>query len=173
MKQKRQFKGKFIGILISCLILAACISCTTTPVPLTPETALQSYLQNEDESFAWNLKESYPLDGLEVYDLRLTSQQWREFTWKHTLTIIVPEEMNHDGALLFITGGKNKDGEPIKRGGDDEFIMSLAQVAKKNSAMVAIIWQIPNQPLYDDLTEDACTITRMMGILPGPSSFPW
>jgi PhoPQ-activated pathogenicity-related protein len=155
MKQKRQFKEKFIGILISCLILAACISCTTTPVPLTPETALQSYLQNEDESFAWNLNESYPLDGLEVYDLRLTSQQWREFTWKHTLTIIVPEEMNHDGALLFITGGKNKDGEPIKRGGDDEFIMSLAEVAKKNSAMVAIIWQIPNQPLYDDLTEDA------------------
>ena len=154
MKQKRQFKGRFIGIFMSWLILAACVSCTTTPLPLTPETALQSYLQNEDESFAWNLNESYPLDGLEVYDLRLTSQKWREFTWKHTLTIIIPEELKYDGALLFITGGKNKDGEPIKRGGDDEFIMSLAQVAKKNSAMVAIIWQIPNQPLYDGMTED-------------------
>ena len=43
---------------------------------------------------------------------------------------------------------------PVKRGGDDEFIMTMAQVAKKNSAVVAIIWQIPNQPLYDDLTED-------------------
>jgi len=30
----------------------------------------------------------------------------------------------------------------------------MAQLAVKNSAMVAIIWQIPNQPLYDDLTED-------------------
>jgi PhoPQ-activated pathogenicity-related protein len=154
MKQKRRFKGKFSGILLSWLILFACISCSTTPEPLTPETALQSYLQNEDESFAWNLKESYPLDDLEVYDLRLTSQKWREHTWKHTITVIVPEEMNHDGALLFITGGKNKDGEPIKRGGDDDFIKTMAQLAMKNSAMVAIIWQIPNQPLYDGMTED-------------------
>lgn len=141
-------------MLVLGLSLFVLISCTTTPVPLSPETALQSYLQNEDESYSWNLKESYPLEGLEVYDLRLTSQQWREHVWKHTLTVIVPEEMKHDGALLFITGGKNKDGEPIKRGGDDEFIQKMSGLAVKNNAMVAIIWQIPNQPLYDGMTED-------------------
>lgn len=155
MRQKRQVPGKLMGILLSYLIVAACVSCTTTPVPLTPETALQSYLQNGDESFAWNVVESYQLDDLEVYDLRLTSQKWREHTWKHTLTVIVPEDMKHVGALLFITGGKNENGKPIKRGGDDEFIQTMARVAKKNSAMVTIIWQIPNQPLYEDLTEDA------------------
>ena len=154
MKLKKHLFKKSKQIVLIGLSIFALISCTTTPVPLTPETALQSYLQNEDESFAWNLKESYPLDDLEVYDLRLTSQKWREHTWKHTITVIVPEEMNHDGALLFITGGKNKDGEPIKRGGDDDFIKTMAQLAMKNSAMVAIIWQIPNQPLYDGMTED-------------------
>ncbi|MCK5134683.1 MAG: PhoPQ-activated pathogenicity-like protein PqaA type [Bacteroidales bacterium] len=143
------------GILMIWLTLVACISCTTSPEPVTPETALQSYLQNEDESFAWNVEESYQMDGLKVYDLRITSQQWREHTWKHTLTVLVPEENNHDGALLFITGGKNKDGNPVVRDGDDDFIKTMAQVAVKNSAMVAIIWQVPDQPLYDDLTEDA------------------
>ncbi len=130
-------------------------SCITKPEPVTPETALQNYLQNEDQSFAWNVEESYQIDNLEVYDLQITSQQWREHTWKHTLTVLVPEENNHDGALLFITGGKNKDGNPVIRDGDDDFIKTMAQLAVKNSAMVAIIWQIPNQPLYDDLTEDA------------------
>jgi len=154
MAQTRQLPGKLIGTIVSWLILLACISCTTTPEPLTPETALQSYLHNEDESFAWNVEESYQLEDLKVYDLRLISQQWREFIWKHTLTVIVPEEIKHDGALLFITGGKNKDGEPVKRGGDDDFIKTMARVAEKNSAMVAIIWQIPNQPLYDGMTED-------------------
>ena len=155
MKQKSKLQRIFSGIFVIWLILVASISCTTTPEPVTPETALQNYLQNGDESFAWNVEESYQIDGLEVYDLRLVSQKWREHTWKHTLTVLVPEENNHDGALLFITGGKNKDGNPVVRGGDDEFIQTMAQVAEKSSAMVAIIWQIPNQPLYDDLTEDA------------------
>ncbi len=155
MKQKRQLLRNFNGILIIWISLYAFISCTTTPLPVTPETALQSYLQNEDESFAWEISGSQNIDGLTAYSLILTSQKWRKHTWKHTLTVLVPEEMNHDGALLFITGGKNEDGNPVKRGGDDEFIMTMARVAEKNSAMVAIIWQIPNQPLYDDLTEDA------------------
>lgn len=154
MKEKRKLHRKFSGIFVLWISIFAFVSCTTTPAPVTPETALQSYLQNEDQSYAWELSESQELDGLKAYTLLLTSQQWREHLWKHTLTILVPEEMDHDGALLFITGGKNEDGMPIKRGGDDEFIMSLAQVAEKNNAMVAIIWQIPNQPLYDGMTED-------------------
>ncbi len=155
MKEKRQLHRILNGVFILWLSLNVCISCTTTPEPVTPETALKSYLQNGDETFTWEISGSQEIDGLTAYSLILTSQQWREHTWKHTLTVLVPEENNHDGALLFITGGKNEDGNPIKRGGDDEFIMTMAKVAEKNSAMVAIIWQIPNQPLYDDLTEDA------------------
>jgi len=154
MNQNRQLQGKLSWILIIGLILLACISCTTKPLPLSPETALQSYLQNEDQSYAWELSGSEDVNGLTAYTLILTSQKWREHTWKHTLTVLVPEDMQHDGALLFITGGKNKDGMPIKRGGDDEFILTMSQLAEKNNAMVAIIWQIPNQPLYDGMTED-------------------
>ena len=153
MKKTNQ-THKLLSRVIILLLSVFIVSCTTKPVPVTPVNALQSYLENDDESFEWNLMDSYELDKTKVYDLRITSQQWREHIWKHTLTVIVPEENIYDGALLFITGGKNVDGEPIVRGGDDEFINTMAQLAVKNSAMVAIIWQIPNQPLYDDLTED-------------------
>jgi len=154
MNQKRQLQGKFCALFIIGLILLTGNSCTTTPLPLSPETALQSYLQNEDQSYAWEVTGSEDLDGLSAHTVLLTSQKWREHTWKHTLTVLVPQEMNHNGALLFITGGKNKDGMPIKRGGDDDFIKTMSQLALKNNAMVAIIWQIPNQPLYDGMTED-------------------
>ncbi|MEA1876082.1 MAG: PhoPQ-activated protein PqaA family protein [Bacteroidota bacterium] len=150
---------KKINLLLLCLISIMIIpfmlgSCTKRLEVITPETALQSYLDNEDDTFSYELSGSVSRDNLVVYSLLLTSQQWREHTWKHRLTIIVPNEINHDGALLFITGGKNKDGEPVKRGGDDDLIKSLSYLAAKNNAMIAIIWQTPNQPLYDDLTED-------------------
>ncbi len=155
LRQKRLINRKFSVIFISLLSLFVIISCTTRREAVTAETALQNYLQNGDKSFAWDVSESQDINGLMAYTLHLTSQQWREHIWKHTLTILVPEENKYDGALLFITGGKNKDGNPVKRGGDDEFINTMAQLAVKNKAVVAIIWQIPNQPLYDDLTEDA------------------
>ncbi len=154
MKQKQHLIKKSKLLVLMGLSLFALLSCTTTPVPLSPETALQSYLQNEDQSYAWELSGSEDLDGLTAHTVLLTSQTWREHIWKHTLTVLVPEEMHHDGTLLFITGGKNKDGMPIKRGGDDDFIKTMSQLALKNNAMVAIIWQIPNQPLYDGMTED-------------------
>ena len=155
MKKKRLINKEFSGIFILLLSLYVFISCTTKPEIVTPETALQNYLQNDDKFFAWNVSESKDINGLMAYTLHLTSQQWREHIWKHTLTVLEPEENNHDGALLFITGGKNKDGNPVVRSGDDDFIKTMAQLAIKNKAIVAIIWQIPNQPLYGDLTEDA------------------
>ncbi|MCK5821864.1 MAG: PhoPQ-activated pathogenicity-like protein PqaA type [Bacteroidales bacterium] len=147
------------NLQLLCLLTALIIpfmlgSCTKKVEVVTPETALQRYLNNEDESFSFELSGSVSRDDLVAYSLILTSQQWREHTWKHRLTILVPNENNHDGALLFITGGKNKDGEPVKRSGDDDIVKSLSYLAVKNKAMIAIIWQTPNQPLYDDLTED-------------------
>jgi PhoPQ-activated pathogenicity-related protein len=155
MKQKRLNYRRLSRIFIFLLSLYVITSCTTKPETVTAETALDNYLKNEDGSYSFHVNESYSMDGLKVYDLTLTSQQWREHIWKHTLTLIAPDDNRHDGALLFITGGKNQDGNPVKREHDANFINAMAQLAIKNKAMVAIIWQVPNQPLYDDLSEDA------------------
>lgn len=145
----------FLAALISTALIAL-YSCVSVPVqePVSPETALQSYLENNDTSFAWEVTGSRDLEGMTSYSLILTSQQWREHTWKHSLTILAPARMDHDGALLFITGGSLDNGQPSVPGSDDGFIQAMAQVAHKNNAMVAVIKQIPNQPLYNGLVED-------------------
>src|SRR5690606_40675000 len=77
------------------------------------------------------------------------------FVWSHQLTLLVPKEVAHDGALLVITGGKMKDGAPNwSSKQDDKNVKNFAPLAEKNKAIVAIVRQVPNQPLYDGMTED-------------------
>ncbi|ACT94429.1 PhoPQ-activated pathogenicity-related family protein [Dyadobacter fermentans] len=123
---------------------------------ITPENALESYLNNGDKTFKWELKESFKRENLTFYQVLLTSQKWREFTWTHQLTIIVPAENHHDDALMFITGGSNTDGRPNWNSKKDEkMYASLGAVATTNQAIVALLKQTPNQPFFGDLTEDA------------------
>lgn len=122
---------------------------------VTPATALKNYLNNGDNTYKWELKDSYDIGNIKAYALLLTSQKWREHTWTHQLTLLVPKENKYDGALLFITGGSVKEGQPNWNGRDDKFNKSISALAEKNSAIVAVLRQTPNQPLYDDLTEDA------------------
>jgi len=120
-----------------------------------PENALHNYLISKNKAFSWEIKERFNTEGLDVAVLRLTSQVWRDHEWIHQLTIISPSEINTDGALLFINGGSLQEGEPKWKGKDDGLFKMMASIASGNKAVVAIIAQIPNQPLYDNLTEDA------------------
>lgn len=132
-----------------------CCSVGSLMAQVTPATALKSYLNNGDATFKWELKDSYDIGNVKAYALLLTSQKWREHIWTHQLMILVPKENKHDGALLFITGGSVKDGLPNWNGRDDKFNAGISTLAEKNSAIVAVLRQTPNQPLYDGLTEDA------------------
>ncbi len=152
-------------VSISCLFVTSCrespkknVETTAAEVvKVTPKTALESYLNTEDPAYGWELKDSFNLGTVKAYDILLTSQKWREHTWKHQLTLFVPKEITFDGALLFITGGSLKDGMPNwkekeKNGSESA---PMAQMAEKNKAIVSIIRQVPMQPLYGgDLVED-------------------
>jgi len=123
---------------------------------ITPETALDSYLNNGDKSFKWELKETFSEGNNTFYNILLTSQKWRALTWTHQLTVIVPKDNQHDDALLFITGGSNKDELPNWNSkNDDKLYPLLGAVANTNHAIVALLKQTPNQPFFGDLTEDA------------------
>ena len=160
---KRQFAFLFSALFI---FLSACKNNAKKPekaqliakeIAPTPKTALKSYLNNNDTTYKWIVKDSFELGEVKAYDLLLTSQKWREHTWKHQLTVIVPKEVAHNGALLYITGGHLTNGEPnwLSKEDREKKTASMAQIAKKNKAIVAIIRQVPMQPLYDgDLVED-------------------
>jgi PhoPQ-activated pathogenicity-related protein len=95
------------------------------------------------------------MGGITVHELLLTSQKWREYTWTHQLTVLQPAQVAHDGALLWITGGSTKDGQPKWSPQSDSETLILALLALRNEAVVGILRQVPNQPLYGNLSEDA------------------
>jgi len=143
----------FFRVLVLFFIVTIPFSCSQNPV--TPETALQSYLHNSDKSFKWEVQDKTKAEGVTLYRILFTSQQWRGINWNHEMTVMVPEILKYNDALLFITGGSVKSGKPNMHEWTDDLTTSLSQVARTNMAIAAIIWQVPNQPLYDDLTEDA------------------
>lgn len=123
---------------------------------ITPSTALKSYLNNGDKTYKWELKETFEVADVTVYNLLLTSQKWREYVWTHQLTVMVPKGASKDAALLFITGGSiDKEGQPNWSSKTNGEILGMGLIAKQNNAVVAVLKQAPNQPLYNNLTEDA------------------
>ncbi len=124
---------------------------------VTPQTALQQYLNNGDKSYSWELKDSVIADGATAYTLLLHSQKWHQYNWKHQLSIVVPAQNIYDGALLFITGGSNnkETQTPNWSNKNDDLIKLFSTLAIKNKAIVAVLRQVPNQPIFDSLTEDA------------------
>jgi PhoPQ-activated pathogenicity-related protein len=150
--------NQFKTLALAGLLCVSALFSFDLPKPadgITPATALESYLNNGDKSFKWEVKDTYTYGDITAYEVMLTSQKWREHIWKHQLTVMVPKEVNQDGALLFITGGSLKEGEPRWNGREDGFNRAMSTLATKNKAIVAVLRQTPNQPLYDNLTEDA------------------
>ncbi len=121
---------------------------------ITPSTALDAYLKNGDQSYTWSVRDSFQIASVKGYNLYLTSQKWHQYTWRHQLTVLVPEKVTHDGALLFITGGSNNNEVPNWKKNDDGTIISFGKIAMQNNAITAVLWQTPNQPLFDGRKED-------------------
>ncbi len=145
---------KKLLFLIS-IIGAFFAGCAETKNPVTPATALQAYINNSDNSFKWELNDKIQQDGVTLYRVLFTSQHWREFDWVHEMVIIVPDMLKYPDALMLIAGGSVKDGKPNLHSWNDKFVIPLCEIAKNSMAVTAVLWQVPNQPLYNDLTEDA------------------
>ena len=116
--------------------------------------ALEHYLHNGDTVFHWEIRNEVELTGMHVYNLLLVSQKWRDTAWVHQLVVFVPQENKYDGALLLISGGHVKNGVPEWAGKEDKFLAAAAGVAMANKAIVAVLKETPNEPLYGGLTED-------------------
>ncbi len=169
-------KKMIFRFLIFTMAVAVFAACTTNQKPkqiVTPENALQSYLDNGDSSFKWEVKDSLKTDGARLYRIEFTSQTWRDTAWNHELTVIVPDSIQFNDAMLFITGGSiSKEGQPNTHKWDEDDIIALGEVAKTNKAVVAIIWQVPNQPRYGGKTEDEL-ISMTLHNFQNDSDYTW
>lgn len=110
-------------------------------------TALDRYIAEKDSVYGWKLVSTIEGAGYRGYVLELTSQTWRTEkdvdrpVWKHWLTVVKPEKVASNKALLFIGGGNNNSPAPT--------VISerTAKIAVETSSVVADLGMVPNQPL--------------------------
>jgi PhoPQ-activated pathogenicity-related protein len=112
---------------------------------------LDDYVKKADPAFTWKLEatESVPSQG-SVIHIRLISQEWQGIRWQHHLQIYEPAKIDlDDTVLLFITGG-NIEPDSLRKS-DKDMGFTLAKLC---GARVAVLPQVPNQPLLGDKKED-------------------
>ncbi|OJW26939.1 MAG: hypothetical protein BGO49_21980 [Planctomycetales bacterium 71-10] len=110
---------------------------------------LDEYVKKPDDAYAWKQVDVQETPLGKVAALELTSQVWQGITWKHSLRVYESAKTAQDAAvLLFITGGSTGN----KPGADME--MLAFTLAKLTGARVALLSQVPNQPLLDGKKED-------------------
>lgn len=148
------------GIVRSTLSLAASTLLPLTAIiallaPLAPIPAradLASYLAQPDTTTKWQLVFERNLPTCTFYELRLQSQTWQNILWEHNLYLFVPKKKSPPGAaLLMIEGGKQST---LNQKPNPAHLVYGAMLAEQVGVPVAILKQVPNQPLYGDLFED-------------------
>ncbi len=132
------------------LLLATASSVVRAEAPNSKvPSALSDYVRRPEPDFAWKLASESATDDGTVYHLELTSQKWQDIVWKHALMVYEPRQIDHPGhMLLFVTGGSIGR----KPGRDD--VQRGLQLARLCGARVAVIHQVPNQPLMGGRKED-------------------
>jgi PhoPQ-activated pathogenicity-related protein len=133
------------------LFLGICSMSLGQPLaPLTnPATALEEYVRAPDGHYRFEVAEFEIEPLLTRYTIRMQSQAWNPGglvlnrpIWEHGIALLVPRIITTDTGLLFIAGGSN-DGELIGAGE----VELAARVALLTGSVVAVVFQVPNQPL--------------------------
>lgn len=107
---------------------------------------LDAYLRKPEPVYKWEKTGETKAEGCTIYDLHLVSQTWQGIVWEHHLQIYRVDNMAHPHfCALLNTGGSGSQ--------SDETLGLMA--AKATGGVFAILFNIPNQPLYGGKTEDA------------------
>jgi len=108
---------------------------------------LVDYVNTPDTSFEWKVESSTPAAmGTTLVKLEMTSQVWQGIRWTHRLWMVVPKDVKKaQTAVVAITGG-----EP-----DASLVGIGSALATQSGSIVAVLGDIPNQPLFGGKSEDA------------------
>jgi PhoPQ-activated pathogenicity-related protein len=124
--------------------LLALSSCLTF-VGTSARADLASYIARPEPEYHWEKVSETQQGFIQQTDLKLRSQVWRGIPWDHTLRIYRPVKVKYPNtALLLITGGNP---------GTEEAQLATI-VVSAIQAPVAVLYNIPNQPLFGGKTED-------------------
>src|SRR5207249_2506874 len=143
------------------LVLSAVLA---SMMPRSARADLDAFLKKPEPVYQWEKVGEAEQEGVQVYDLNLVSQVWQGITWKHRLQIFRPRKLAHPGfCALYNTGGS----------GSERNTQMGVRLAKESGAVYAILYNIPNQPLFDGKTEDALVVYTWIKYLEtGDESWP-
>lgn len=121
------------------------------------EGPLADYVAAPDDAYAWAIVDEDQNAGYRAFRLRVDSQNWRTLDevdrtlWTHTVTLVIPSRVDTTTALIVISGDRNREDIRPLDPGSITIPLTLANQAR---APVALIEQIPNQPLtFTDVGE--------------------
>ncbi len=125
---------------------------------------LAAYFKKPEPVYRWEKTGEDTVQGVKVYDLHLVSQTWQGIVWEHRLQVFRPEKLDHpEFCTIYNTGGK---------GSSTNTAMGV-RLAKQMGMNYAILFGIPNQPLYGGKTEDALVVyTWLKYMETGDDSWP-
>ncbi len=131
---------------------------------LTARADLDAYFRKPEPAYKWSLTKTDQREDGTVYDLQMTSQTWQNMDWKHRIQVFVPKGIAHPHFCALLNTGGN--------GGPSEEALGMA-AAKGGECVFAVLYNIPNQPLYGGKTEDALVVyTWIKFIETGDESWP-
>lgn len=145
------------------LCLLATLAIRFSAHSATPPRELYEYLKKPDSSYSYRVVAEDAL-GTTV---DLTSQTWQGRPWVHQILIRQPKNVQGKGTgILFITGDGPRPGD----------YRNLSLFAEATGMPVAMLFSIPNQPIWD-LREDgliAYTFDKFLqtGSIDWPLLFP-
>ncbi len=135
---------KLLKVIGTALVAIVVFSSTGSA---NPRNALDAYVAKPDPVFGWKVDHLIAGPGFHGAILSMTSQTWLDQSqvdkpvWKHWLTVIVPNDVRHEEAFLYITGGDNTDPAPTSPA------ERFAKMAVETHSVVAELDDVPNQPL--------------------------
>ena len=98
------------------------LTLTTAAVFATDKkTALDRYVSKPDPAYRYKLVQTHSLKGATAFVIDMVSQRYltrKEVDrpeWRHWVTIVKPDRVEHQTGLLYIGGGSNDDGPPKPR----------------------------------------------------------
>lgn len=163
----------YLGVLIlQSLVGQAAAQQRLPKTSLSPlaGTELSDYLAKPDDNYGWEVREESKVQNCEVLRLHMTSQRWQGIDWRHVLTLVKPNNLDtsREDALLVISGGSwhkewpNNGPATVPVRGEAQM---MATVANQFGCVIAILSQVPFQPIMGGKHEDeiiAATFAKYM-----------
>ena len=134
-------------------LLAAEAPTATLPKAKPAGSALADYVQSADGSTDWKRIAGGDFGAGRFLAAELQSQTWRGNVWRHQFAVYLPERLaaERPPLVLWIDGGSTPEGQvqpPAKQ------LPIVAAIGDAAGLPVAVVRQVPNQPLEGGRRED-------------------